>query len=79
MARIEAVELVAYGLKCDNTHCDTLVPTRNSTSKVQGYYLAGFERVGDSGYSAKAKEELFFCSKECLVEAMKWQISRLVD
>lgn len=78
MARHEAVELVAHGLSCDNRSCRKLFPARNAQSKVPGYYIDA-ERVTDAHVHRVNPVQLFFCSKECMLTAMQWQFSSLVN
>jgi hypothetical protein len=80
MSRVKAVELVATGLQCDRVGCEVLTPTRNESSmSTPGFYFpaGGLVRVTDHGNVRTNPEELFFHSKECLLDAMKWQLSSL--
>ena len=73
LKRIEAHERVAHGVECDC--CESLTPVRGPTSMPEGYYVV-LERVTEAG-NRLSSDQLFFCSKECLIDAMKWHTSAL--
>lgn len=79
MGKVKAVELVAYGYKCDAAACEVLIPVRNESSpKPVGFYVT-ITRVTGIKNEYKTPEELFFHSKTCLLVAMNYQLSSLTN
>ena len=77
MARIEARELVAYGMTCDNTGCEVVVPVRNATSTPMGYYIKGMRVTEYGNRWSTGQDCLYFCTKEHMLDALQWQFSAL--
>lgn len=78
MGKIKAKELVAHGWSCDDLTCDTVTPVRNSESRAPGYYI-DIERVTDGMVRRVNRDQLFFCSKECMLNALEFQFSSMTD
>jgi hypothetical protein len=77
MARIEAHEIVAHGLVCDN--CESITHVRNSTSKAPGYFISpgGLTRVTHAKNVFTNINEYYFCDKTCLLNAMQFMLSNI--
>lgn len=76
MGRVKAVELVAHGVQCDRAGCSTLTPVRSEQSRPPGYYVTVARVTEGSKRYFRRSSELYFCAKECLLESMKWDLSR---
>jgi hypothetical protein len=75
--RIAAVELVAHGVACDATSCERVERLRNAESVPDRWFNVTLKRA--AGKTSLASGDLWFCSKECLVSAMTWQLSSLMN
>jgi hypothetical protein len=70
--KITAVERIAHGVMCDR--CESITPVANEASRAKGYYVKLW-RVTE--YHEYVSEELFFDTKECMLEALRWQTSAM--
>lgn len=76
MSRVNAVELVAHGVKCDGINCDVLIPVRNTHSMPTGFYL-DLVRVTYEGNQYATPEQLFFHDKTCMLATLEFSLSSL--
>lgn len=75
MSKIEAREVVAYGYECDNCHQVTVKESRHKENRRYFIKPNSFQRVTDFGHSSTNIEELYFCSKDCLINWVTFGIS----
>lgn len=75
MGKITAVEVIAHGYECDNCHKVTAKESRHKEN--EGYFIKskGFRRVTDFGHTSTNIDEMYFCSKECLINWVTFGIS----
>jgi hypothetical protein len=71
------VKTTSYGYRCDN--CDELIeaPSDRLEDRPTGYYLQ-VERITGT-LNRYISEILFFHSKECLLNAMQFKLSHLME
>ena len=75
--RVEAV--LAFGIQCDR--CEEIVATAHDKDRPEGYYIApqGLVRVTQAKKRRTNTQELYLCSKECLIEFVKYNISQSTE
>jgi hypothetical protein len=76
MAKVEGVRLVAHGMLCDAATCEVILPMQSTVSRPPGYYVV-MRRVTEANHEDET-DELFFHTKDCMLEALKWQASALM-
>lgn len=74
--RVKAVELVAYGVECDNSSCSRMEVLRNGESVPDRWFRVNIGRA--TGKVRRESGERWFCSKECFVNAVTWQLSHML-